>query len=80
MKQKYEFDLEDMRSRLKKTTNELLQHQESQIQDLMADNARLIQHSRKVEDDRRAMSEVLQHFSRDAAVIKSRLDEEMTGF
>lgn len=46
----------------------------------MADNARLIQHSKKVEDDRKAMSEVLQHFSRDAAVIKGRLDEEISGY
>jgi hypothetical protein len=77
---KYEFDLEDMRSRLKKTTNELLQHQETQIKDLMADNASLIQHSKKVEDERRAMTEVLSFLYKDAELVKSQLDVEIADY
>jgi hypothetical protein len=43
----------------------------------MADNAHLIKHTRKLDEDRRAMSEVLQFISRDAQLVKSKLDEEM---
>ena len=78
MRAKYEFEIEDLN--LKKTTNELLQNQETQIKELMADNAHLIKHSRKVEEERQAMSEVLTFISKDAELVKSFLDEEMAQF
>lgn len=39
MKFKYEGDLEELKRRLKETNNELVQHQEDQIRELMRDNA-----------------------------------------
>ena len=43
----------------------------------MADNAHLIKHSRKVDEERRAMSEILMFLSKDAELVKNSLDEEM---
>lgn len=40
----------------------------------MADNAQLIQHRKKVEDERRTMAEVLEFLYKDAEIVKAHLD------